>query len=52
MEDAKDADSVRQVGIEWAIAQSKELMKQGVPSLHYYTMGSSKSIEAIAKAVF
>jgi methylenetetrahydrofolate reductase (NADPH) len=43
---------VRQVGIEWAIAQSKELKAAGVPVLHYYSMGKSDNIEAIAKAVF
>ncbi len=43
---------VRQVGIEWAIVQSKELKAAGVPVLHYYSMGKSDNIEAIAKAVF
>lgn len=43
---------VRQVGIEWAIQQSKELKAAGVPVLHYYSMGKSDNIEAIAKKVF
>ncbi|RZJ49957.1 MAG: methylenetetrahydrofolate reductase [NAD(P)H], partial [Chryseobacterium sp.] len=29
---------VRQIGVEWAIQQSKDLIKFGVPCLHYYTM--------------
>ncbi len=48
----KDNKQVRQLGIEWAIAQSKELMAQGVPVLHYYTMGKSDNIRQIAEEVF
>ncbi len=44
--------AVRQVGIEWAIQQSKELKAAGVPVLHYYSMGKSDNIQAIAKSVF
>ncbi len=54
--DAVDAcennKAVRQVGIEWAIKQSKELKEAGVPVLHYYSMGKSDNIRAIAKEVF
>jgi methylenetetrahydrofolate reductase (NADPH) len=42
----------KQVGVEWTIAQSKELMQYGVPALHYYTIGISDNICQIAKAVF
>ncbi|GGW39822.1 methylenetetrahydrofolate reductase [NAD(P)H] [Arenibacter certesii] len=44
--------AVRQVGIEWAIQQSKELKEAGVPVLHYYSMGKSDNIKAIAKELF
>ena len=43
---------VRAVGIEWAIQQSKELKEAGVPVLHYYSMGKSDNIKAIAKELF
>lgn len=43
---------VRQVGIEWAIQQSRELKEAGVPVLHYYSMGKSDNIKAIAKELF
>jgi len=43
---------IKEVGIEWTIAQSKELMAYGVPALHYYTIGISDNISKIAKAVF
>jgi methylenetetrahydrofolate reductase (NADPH) len=47
-----DNKAVRRVGIEWGIEQSKELKAAGVPVLHYYSMGKSDNIQAIAKAVF
>lgn len=49
---AKNAESIRQVGIEWCIKQSKELKAAGVPVLHYYSMGKSDNIRKIAEAVF
>jgi methylenetetrahydrofolate reductase (NADPH) len=52
VEKAKSPTEIRQVGIEWAIQQSKELKAAGVPVLHYYSMGKSENIRQIAKAVF
>lgn len=52
LEKCKTDEQARQVGIEWAIVQSKELMEYGVPSLHYYSMGKSTSVYEVAKAVF
>ncbi len=43
---------VRQVGVEFAIQQSKELLEYGVPVLHYYSMGKSDNIKNIAAALF
>jgi methylenetetrahydrofolate reductase (NADPH) len=43
---------VRKVGIEFAIQQSKELLAAGVPVLHYYSMGKSDNIHAIASKLF
>ncbi|SFU50054.1 methylenetetrahydrofolate reductase (NADPH) [Pustulibacterium marinum] len=48
----KDNKAVRQVGVEWAIQQSKELLDYGVPVLHYYSMGKSDNIKAVASAIF
>lgn len=49
---AKDNDHVKQIGIEWCIAQSKELVAAGIPVLHYYSMGKAENIKAIAKEIF
>lgn len=47
-----DNAAVRQVGVEWAIAQSKALKAAGVPAIHYYSMGKVDNIKSIAAAVF
>jgi len=52
VEKCKDNKAIRQVGVEWAIKQSEELRKAGVPVLHYYSMGKSDNIKAIASALF
>ncbi|MFK7831918.1 MAG: methylenetetrahydrofolate reductase [NAD(P)H] [Winogradskyella sp.] len=48
----KDNKAVRQVGIEWCIEQSKELQKAGIEVLHYYSMGKSDNIQAVAAELF
>jgi methylenetetrahydrofolate reductase (NADPH) len=45
-------EAFKQLGIEWCIAQSKELKAKGAPCLHYYTMGDSETIRKIAEAVY
>jgi len=52
VEKCENNKAVRQVGVEWAIQQSKELKAAGVPVLHYYSMGKSDNIHAIAKELF
>lgn len=47
-----DDKAIKQIGIEWAIQQSKELKAANVPVLHYYTMGLSEATKAIAREVF
>lgn len=49
---ADDKTAVRQIGTEWAIAQSRELKAAGIPILHYYPMGKAENIIQIAKAIF
>lgn len=48
----KTDDEAREVGIEWTTMQSKELIKMGVPGIHYYTLGRSDNIARIVKASF
>jgi methylenetetrahydrofolate reductase (NADPH) len=52
IEKCKTDVEVREIGIEWAIQQSKELIQANVPCLHYYTMGTSETTRRIASKVF
>lgn len=52
MEKCKTDEEVRQVGIEWSIEQCKELIKFGVPGLHFYALGAADSIREIAQSVY
>lgn len=45
-------DAAREVGREWTIQQTKELVKFGVPSVHFYSMGKSTSVYEVAKEIF
>ena len=48
----KSDNEAREAGVEWATMQSKELIKEGVPGIHYYTLGRSDNIARIVKASF
>lgn len=50
--DCKKDEEVAEVGINWAINQSKELKEFGVPVIHFYTMGRSNAVGRVAKEVF
>ena len=49
---AKTADAVYQVGIEWAIEQSRDLLAHGAPAIHYYTMAKPDNVCQIVEEVF
>lgn len=46
-----DQDAV-EVGIEWGIKQSKELIARGVPSIHFYSLMATESVRRIAKEIY
>ena len=48
----KTDEEVKQVGIEWSVEQCRELMKHGVPSLHFYTISAVDSIYEIARRIY
>ena len=49
---APDNATAREVGIEWCLNQSRELMAHGVPCLHYYSMGKAEAIRRVAAQLF
>ncbi|MEP7266776.1 MAG: methylenetetrahydrofolate reductase [NAD(P)H] [Saprospiraceae bacterium] len=52
VEAAKSTEAVKQIGVEWAVMQGKELKAANVPSLHFYTMGDSETTRKIATTIF
>ena len=48
----KSDDEVKQVGVEWTIEQCKELIRQGVPSLHFYTLMATDSVRRVAEMIY
>lgn len=52
VEKCRDNKQVYQVGIEWCIEQSRELIAAGVPVLHYYSMGKSRNFKKTDSEVF
>lgn len=48
----KTDKEVTAVGVEWSIAQAKELLDNEVPGLHFFTMGKSQATRDILKKVF
>lgn len=48
----KTDEEVKALGIEWAVAQCRELMEGGAPSLHFYTVSAVDSIIEIARRIF
>jgi len=46
-----DRKAIKQVGIEWCTAQSKELKERGAPVLHYYTMGDADTITKVIEGI-
>ncbi len=52
VEQCKNDEEVKQVGIEWGIQQCRELMQNKVPSIHFYTVSAVDSIRQIAKEIY
>jgi methylenetetrahydrofolate reductase (NADPH) len=52
LEKCKNNQDVKEVGIKWAIIQSKELISNDAPAIHFYTYGISDNVKQIAQAIF
>ena len=48
----KDNRAVKQVGIEWATMQARELKAADLPVIHFYTMSRTDNVAQIVKNVF
>ena len=46
-----DPKHVAEVGIEWAVRQSEELMSKGVPGVHFYIMQTAKHVTKVVDSL-
>ena len=44
--------AVYEIGTEWCAMQCKDLISNGVPAVHFYTMGKTDNIVSILKECF
>lgn len=47
-----DKRKIKEIGLEWTVAQAKALKAAGVPVLHFYTMSKTENIAAIARQIW
>ena len=52
VEAAKSDEEVRQIGVEWAVMQGKDLLAHGAPGIHFYTINASDSVREAARLIF
>ncbi len=48
----KDDEQIKALGVEWCTHQCRELIKAGVPSIHFYMTGNVDSLRKVAKNIF
>jgi methylenetetrahydrofolate reductase (NADPH) len=48
----KTDDEAKEVGIEWSILQCRDLIRHGVPSIHFYTLMATESVRRIAGGIY
>ena len=44
---AAEPEHVRDIGIEWALDQTRDLLENGLPSVHFYVMGNSNVVNKL-----
>jgi methylenetetrahydrofolate reductase (NADPH) len=42
----------KEVGVEWCKAQAADLIAHKVPSIHFYSLNATRSVEQVARAVY
>ena len=47
-----DKEAVRRLGVEWCTAQCRDLLRHGVPAVHFYTMGKSSNVVEVLRNCF
>ena len=47
-----DKDACYSIGQQWCMAQCRDLIKHGVPAIHFYTMGKASNVTNILRECF
>lgn len=48
----KDDEQAKLVGAEWCTEQARDLIANNVPSIHFYSLNATKSVQTVAKTVY
>lgn len=48
----KTDEQAAEIGVEWCIAQAKDLIAKDVKSIHFYSMMATQSVKKVAQAVY
>ena len=48
---AAEPGEVREVGIEWSLRQTEELINRGAPAVHFYVMQNSAAIKQLMETL-
>lgn len=48
----KTDSEAAEVGVEWSIRQCRDLIRHGVPSIHFYTLMATESVRRIAREIY
>ena len=48
----KNDIDAKAVGVEWCVAQAKDLISHGVPSIHFYSHNATQSVKNVASQVY
>ena len=48
----RNDEEAKEVGVEWCAAQTRDLMSHGVPSIHFYSLNATRSVERVAKLTY
>lgn len=52
MRKCKSDEEVTQVGVEWCTMQAKDLINNGAPIVHFYSMMATQSVRKVAEAIY
>lgn len=52
LNECKDDNAAKQIGVEWCTLQAKELIASGVQSIHFYSHNATESVKQIATEIY